>query len=178
MPNRIRRCAIRSLTAVAVLGAAGVVAVAHAGATAEPGWAAPSMPVACTPEQAAAGDVASCLLTGTGLPETRGWPTPPFPTPVGATPAPWVDLKIGSAGPTVTAVQQALTAAGFAVDADGLFGALTGVAVTSFQTANILPATGVVDSATADALGVSNTVSIFPPPGWTFAAQKFGHVAG
>jgi hypothetical protein len=52
-------------------------------------WVLPSMPTKCTEAQKSSGNVAGCLFDGTaGLPEDRGWPTPPFPeTPTTTTTA-------------------------------------------------------------------------------------------
>jgi putative peptidoglycan binding protein len=58
-----------------------------------------------------------------------------------------MELQRGDSGPVVKAVQQAVGA-----DADGSFGPLTQAAVTSWQQAHDVPATGVVDSATWHAL--------------------------
>lgn len=65
-----------------------------------------------------------------------------------------VGLKSGSLGNTVKQLQQALIAAGVQVrgGADGIFGPATSSALKSFQTSQGLPATGVVDEATAAAL--------------------------
>lgn len=70
-------------------------------------------------------------------------------------------LAQGAQGPEVSALQQALIDAGVPVSggADGVFGPVTHVAVTSFQSARGLSATGVVDSVTADALAGSATGS-------------------
>lgn len=65
-----------------------------------------------------------------------------------------VGLKIGARSDLVKELQQALMAAGFTVvgGADGIFGALTANAVKSFQNANGLETSGVVDAATAAVL--------------------------
>jgi peptidoglycan hydrolase-like protein with peptidoglycan-binding domain len=62
-------------------------------------------------------------------------------------------LKLGSSGPDVIALQQKLTAAGYAVTADGNFGAGTQTAVINFQRAKNLPPDGVVGATTWAALG-------------------------
>ena len=86
------------------------------------------------------------------------------PTPAPAAPAPattpsvdaasLVGLKIGSRGAAVQTLQQSIIDAGFTVvgGADGIFGVLTASALRSFQNANGLGVTGVVDDATAAAL--------------------------
>ena len=65
-----------------------------------------------------------------------------------------VGLKIGSRGDSVQQLQQAIMKAGFTVvgGADGIFGVLTATALKSFQNANGLETSGVVDEATAGAL--------------------------
>lgn len=65
-----------------------------------------------------------------------------------------VGLKIGARGEAVQQLQRAIMNAGFTVvgGADGIFGALTANALTSFQNANGLATTGAVDAATAEAL--------------------------
>ena len=92
-------------------------------------------------------------------------PTPASPTPAApaakpaATKAPaassgLVGLKIGSRNDQVKKLQRTIMAAGFTVvgGADGIFGALTANALKSFQNANGLDASGVVDDATAQVL--------------------------
>lgn len=54
----------------------------------------------------------------------------------------------------VTVLQQRLASLGYQVTADGSFGPGTKAAVIQFQTSKGLPATGVVDAATWQALGV------------------------
>ncbi len=63
-------------------------------------------------------------------------------------------LKAGALGNTVKSLQQALIDAGVTVrgGADGIFGPATANALKEFQTSQGLPASGVVDQATADAL--------------------------
>lgn len=65
-----------------------------------------------------------------------------------------VGLKAGALGNTVKQLQQSLIDAGVTVrgGADGIFGPATAEALRSFQTAQGLQATGVVDQATAEAL--------------------------
>ena len=65
-----------------------------------------------------------------------------------------VGLKIGSRNNKVKQLQRTLMAAGFTVvgGADGIFGALTANALKSFQNANGLDTSGVVDEATAKVL--------------------------
>jgi peptidoglycan hydrolase-like protein with peptidoglycan-binding domain len=65
-----------------------------------------------------------------------------------------VGLKIGARGELVVQLQQTLMDAGFTVvgGADGVFGALTANALKSFQNANALATSGVVDAETAAVL--------------------------
>ena len=75
----------------------------------------------------------------------------------GSTPATGVvGLRRGVRGSEVKAVQRALDRAGYRLvgGADGIFGPSTESAVRAFQRARGLSPTGVVDSSTAEALGV------------------------
>jgi peptidoglycan hydrolase-like protein with peptidoglycan-binding domain len=78
----------------------------------------------------------------------------------GATPAPtasgYVGLRLGSVGPAVKAVQQAIIATGMVLrgGADGVFGQSTHNALVIYQRTNGLNATGVVDEATARLMGL------------------------
>jgi peptidoglycan hydrolase-like protein with peptidoglycan-binding domain len=67
------------------------------------------------------------------------------PTPKGGS---FVGMKIGARGDNVKVLQRALISAGISVrgGADGVFGPMTAAALTSYQQANGLPATGVVDA--------------------------------
>ena len=133
-------------------------------------WVTPTVPPKCTTAQINSGNVAGCVVTlGSGLPETRGWPAPPYPDITDGAVIPWVDLTVGSSGPAVVKVQQALINNGATIAADGQFGPITATAVATFQTARGLPATGIVNEATATALGVQNTgAGTFPPTGWSW----------
>jgi peptidoglycan hydrolase-like protein with peptidoglycan-binding domain len=71
-----------------------------------------------------------------------------------------MELRRGDTGPVVSAVQQAV-----GTPADGDFGPLTQAAVTAFQHAHDVPATGVVDAATWRALLGSQPVSTPAPTG-------------
>ena len=76
-----------------------------------------------------------------------------------------VGLKAGSLGNTVKQLQQAMIDAGVKVrgGADGIFGPATGTALKEFQTSQGLPATGVVDQATAAALAAPKPVGAQNP---------------
>lgn len=84
-------------------------------------------------------------------------------------------LQQGAQGPDVSALQQALIDAGVPVSggADGVFGPATRSAVTSFQNDRGLSATGVVDSATAEALAGSISIGSdeSPTPAGTAAPE-------
>jgi hypothetical protein len=137
-------------------------------AAADPAWTIPTSPPRCTQAQADSGLVSGCvLMAGPGLPESRGWPTAPFPVPQNPTVVAWVNLSLGAKDTTVAKVQEALNKRGATLIADGQFGSQTYTAVKAFQTANGMTATGVVDKPTAAKLGVQRTTGgTFPPTGW------------
>lgn len=158
---------------VAVLVAMGALASVSPVETAvavDAPWPTPTAPAKCTMTQRNAGDVANCTITlDSGLPESRGWPAPPYLDITDGVVVAWVDLTVGSTGPAVIKVQQALITGGATIDADGRFGSLTATAVKMFQTARGLAATGIVNETTATALGVQNTAGgTFPPVGWSW----------
>ena len=68
----------------------------------------------------------------------------------------YVGLRVGSTGPAVTKLQQAIIATGLVVrgGADGIFGQHTRTAVLVYQRVNGLQQTGIVDEATARLLGL------------------------
>ena len=87
---------------------------------------------------------------------------------LGLAPSPILPAR-GQRGALVTTLQQALTRASITVrgGVDGIFGAGTTAAVTTFQTNRGLTATGVVDITTAIALGIvdgSATTTATAPP--------------
>ncbi|MCU1393705.1 MAG: hypothetical protein JWM34_2133 [Ilumatobacteraceae bacterium] len=138
-------------------------------------WTQPSMPAFCSAAAMTAGNVAACLLDGPdGRPETRGWPTPPYPTPTDGTAVAWTDLAQGASGSRVTTLQNALVTAGYNVTPDGVFGPVTDTIVRRFQVDQDLPETGIVDQATAGALGILETGGgTFPPSGWTWIGWAY-----
>ena len=73
----------------------------------------------------------------------------------------YIGLRIGSTGPAVTKVQQAIMATGLVLrgGADGIFGQRTHNAVVIYQRANGLTQTGIVDEATARLLGLTSAHS-------------------
>jgi len=69
------------------------------------------------------------------------------------------ELRQGSAGAEVSALQQRLLALGYnAKDADGSFGIGTCTAVMLFQIANSLPVTGIADARTMEKVNAENAV--------------------
>jgi peptidoglycan hydrolase-like protein with peptidoglycan-binding domain len=68
----------------------------------------------------------------------------------------YVGLRVGSTGPAVTKLQQAIMATGLVVrgGADGVFGQHTRSALLTYQRVNGLPQTGIVDQAAARMLGL------------------------
>ncbi len=66
-------------------------------------------------------------------------------------------MRAGARGDNVRVLQRALIAAGITVrgGADGVFGAMTTAALTTFQQSKGLAASGVVDDATIAALALS-----------------------
>ena len=97
---------------------------------------------------AAVAALGGCAPAAAGPPAT----TAPAPPAVRASPA-FAELRVGSTGPAVAQVQQALGDLGYqARERDGDFDTETGHAVVAFQKAQGLARTGVVDQATHDAL--------------------------
>lgn len=103
--------------------------------------------------------------TSTALGLTGGAPAPQTPAaPTGA--SRYVGLKLGSSGAAVAELQRALMKLGWTVrgGADGYFGAATQSVLIIFQRTNGTPATGVVDAATAQVLGLSGASPTTPTP--------------
>jgi hypothetical protein len=83
-------------------------------------------------------------------------------------------VAIGASGANVMKIQTALNDHGASLAVDGEFGALTQAAVRQFQSDQELAVTGVVDQATADALGIQNRAAgPFPPDGWTWSGWGY-----
>jgi peptidoglycan hydrolase-like protein with peptidoglycan-binding domain len=76
-------------------------------------------------------------------------------------------LAVGARGQAVVDIQAALVAAGIRLvgGVDGNFGPMTAQALREFQTRNGLAATGIVDQATAVALGVVSVPTVVVRPG-------------
>ena len=164
------RLSLLCLATVLAASSVASVSLVETVAAADAPWTLPTVPVKCTSAQINAGDVGGCVITlGPGLPESRGWPAPPYPDPADGAVIAWVDLTQGSVGPTVEKVQLVLIDSGADIVADGQFGPLTAAAVQTYQTAHGLAATGVVNEATAGAMGVQNTTpGTFPGAGWNW----------
>lgn len=94
-------------------------------------------------------------------------PTPPTPPPP-TTPATWTNVGSGARGATVVRIQQAVMNSGIYLrgGSDGVYGPVTAAAVRQYQANRGLPATGVVDAATATAMGLwsGSTPPTTPPP--------------
>ena len=82
-------------------------------------------------------------------------------------PVAWTPISVGARGGPVGAIQRAVINAGIYLvgGADGYYGPYSAAAVQRYQSARGLPATGVVDEATAIAMGVYT-----PPPAAVAAA--------
>ena len=102
---------------------------------------------------AAAAIVAGLVLSGTAV-VSAGAPMPGAPTTSAAN---VIGLTKGAHGDNVRALQEALNRVGIGVKygVDGYFGSATQASVKAFQNYKGLPITGVVDAATAAALGFS-----------------------
>lgn len=83
-------------------------------------------------------------------PDPTASPAPAAPS----SPAPSVNLRRGSTGPRVEALQQALVDRGASLSVDGDFGPATEAAVVSFQGAHGLVADGIAGPKTLAALGL------------------------
>lgn len=140
---------------------------------------APVRPEHCTKEQIEAVELDNCALMVEGNPATHGFPEPPFPgngfivTPI--TPEEWVPLTIGSSGPIVTILQNKLIKDDSDVVVDGKFGTVTDTAVRKAQATLLLPVTGIVDAATAQALDilVKAELDTFPGTGWVWTGNSW-----
>ncbi|MCU0260830.1 MAG: peptidoglycan-binding protein, partial [Ilumatobacteraceae bacterium] len=124
------------------------------------GFFGPATAAALTSFQQARGIAASpavdqATIAALGSPGTPTAPAPASPAPAApAASTSLAGLRVGATGDAVRALQRALIAAGVNVvgGADGRFGPRTADAVSRFQSARQLPATGQVDDATASAL--------------------------
>lgn len=100
----------------------------------------------------------------------------PTSTPSGS--SSFVGLKNGSRGDNVKILQRALINAGINLrgGADGIFGPVTAVALTSYQQSNGLSATGVVDDAVVSKLGLTAGGSSPAPATPAAPAPSSGYV--
>lgn len=108
-----------------------------------------------------------------------GSATPSAP-PATAAPASdsFVGLKNGSRGEHVKILQRALINTGITLrgGADGVFGPVTTAALTSYQQANGLAATGVVDADVVAKLGLTTSAPTAPPAAPSAPAPSSGYV--
>jgi peptidoglycan hydrolase-like protein with peptidoglycan-binding domain len=115
-------------------------------------------------DQATAAALASVAPTRpTPAPSPTPTPAPnPTPNPPSASGFP----VFGEQGERVRQMQQALINAGINVPggADGIFGTMTAGAIMNFQRQRGLEPTGVIDAATASALGLTPATAPPPPP--------------
>ena len=80
MPYANHRIPVLGLAIVLAVGSFASVSPVATVAAADPPWTLPTVPVKCTTAQINAGDVGTCVITlGSALPESRGWPAPPYP---------------------------------------------------------------------------------------------------
>ncbi len=88
------------------------------------------------------------------------------PTAAPTTNSPLSGMTVGARGDNVKALQRALIAAGITVrgGADGVFGAVTAAALTSYQTAKGLAASGVLDDASIASLALTPATTPAPAP--------------
>ncbi len=106
----------------------------------------------------------SARLKLTGAPAAT--PAPAAPALATAANPSFSGMKAGARGENVKVLQRALIAAGITVrgGADGVFGAMTTAALTSYQQAKGLPATGVLDDASIASLALSPAATPAPAP--------------
>lgn len=90
----------------------------------------------------------------------------PAPTATPSANSEFSGMTIGARGENVKVLQRALIAAGITVrgGADGVFGAMTASALTSYQQAKGLAATGVLDDASIASLALSPAATPTPAP--------------
>ena len=95
------------------------------------------------------------LELGSGSTTPEGASKPPPSTATTST-TEFVGMKVGARGDNVKVLQRALIAAGIAVrgGADGVFGPMTAAALTSYQQANGIATTGVVDEVVVSKLSL------------------------
>ena len=178
-PTSLRSC----LAAVLAVSTLAAVSPVETVAAADAPWVTPDRARQSAPRRRStpATSPAASIPLGPGLPETRGWPAPPYPDPTVGAVLPWVDLTIGvqrtdggqgAAGPGHQRRhhrRRRPVRPAHRLPPSRRSRPRTG-----------LPATGIVNEATATALGVQNTgTGAFPPvrvdAGWagvTTAARR------
>jgi peptidoglycan hydrolase-like protein with peptidoglycan-binding domain len=139
---------------------------------------------------AVTGTVDAATAAKLKLGDAAATPAAPAAPPAPAAPAPaatsgagtaFVGMKVGARGDNVRVLQRALIAAGISVrgGADGVFGPATAAAVTSYQQANGLAATGVVDDALIAKLALAPGVAApTPAPAPTTVGAYVGLTVG
>ncbi len=92
--------------------------------------------------------------------------------------SPYAGLRQGSIGPKVKELQQALMRTGLVLlgGADGVFGPATASALRLFQRVNGIAVTGVVDDATAKALGLGQQHPGVTQPGYPSYGERSARV--
>lgn len=106
------------------------------------------------------------LATARALGLAPGATETPSPTPE------WIDIGQGARDDIVRNIQEAIVGAGISLrgGVDGYFGPYTQDAVILFQSQHGIPATGIVDAETAEAMGLYDPSAAIPPAGPTTAA--------
>ena len=101
---------------------------------------------------------ASRLKLGSGSAASAGPAGVAKQAPAAVTGTAFVGMKTGARGDNVKVLQRALIAAGVSVrgGADGVFGPMTAAALTSYQQANGIATTGVVDEVVVSKLQLTN----------------------
>ncbi len=101
---------------------------------------------------------ASRLQLGSGSSASAGPSGVSKPSPAASTGTDFVGMKTGARGDNVKVLQRALIAAGISVrgGADGVFGPMTAAALTSYQQANGIATTGVVDEVVVSQLKLTS----------------------
>ncbi len=103
--------------------------------TVEGAAATSSAPTTESPTESTAADASTSVATSTTL-------------------APLPSLQVGSTGPAVVQMQQALAARGYEIDTDGIFGPATRSVVSAYQGSIGLAADGIAGPVTLAALGL------------------------
>lgn len=112
------------------------------------------------------GTVDAATSSRLGLTGSSGGSSTPAPATSGGATTSYAGMKIGARGDLVKKLQQALIKSGVSVrgGADGIFGQYTDAALKTFQKAQGLAATGVVDDQVVAKLGLGGGSSSATPP--------------